>query len=67
MGLLGSRYFLNPVGEVLLVIDEFEDGIVGCPRLFARQDGEPVAVVADDQILGEAAAPWLRACVPTVG
>ena len=57
MGLWGSRYFLNRVGEVPLVIDELEDGIdgiVGFPRFFARQDGDCVGV-ADDQIIREAA------------
>ena len=52
--LWGSRYFLNPVGEVPLVIDELEDGIVGIvvgfPRFFARQDGDSVSV-PDDQII----------------
>ena len=54
MGLWGSRYFLNRVGEVPLVIDELEDGIGGFLRFFARQDGDVVGV-ADDQIIREAA------------
>ena len=45
-GLLGSRYFPNPVGEVPLVVYELEDGVfvVGFPRFFASQDREPVFV-----------------------
>ena len=54
-GLLGCWYFLNPVGYVPLVIDELEDGIVGLPRFFAGQDGESIVVVANDQIIFEAA------------
>ena len=50
MGLWGSRYFLNRVGEVPLVIDELEDGIGGFLRFFARQDGDSVSV-PDDQII----------------
>ena len=54
LGLPGSRYFLNRVGELPLVIDELEGRLVGFPRFFARQDGDPVAVVSDYQILREA-------------
>ena len=50
--LLGSWYFPNLVGKVPFVIDELENGIVvGVSRFVGRQDGEPVAVVPDDQII----------------
>ena len=55
-GLLRSRYFPNPVGDIPLVVDEFEDSIVvGFPRFFAGQDGEPVVGVPDGQVIREAA------------
>ena len=54
MGLWGSWYFLNPVGEVPLVVEELEDGVVGFPRFFWGQDGDSVGV-PDDQIIREAA------------
>ncbi len=51
-GLLGSRYFLDFVGEVPLVIDEFEDRILRFARLWCvSQDREAVAVRANDQVL----------------
>ena len=55
MGLWGSRYFLNRVGEVPLVVEELEDGVVGFPRFFWGQDGDSVIGVADDQIIHEPA------------
>ena len=33
-GLLGGRYFLDPIGEVPLVIDEFEDRTLRFPRFW---------------------------------
>ena len=55
-GLLGGRYLLDPIGEVPLMIDEFEDGILlRFPRFWVSQDREAVTVMPDDQVLREAA------------
>jgi hypothetical protein len=53
LGLLEGRYFPDPIGGVPLVLDDFEDGIVGFVRFFGDQEGEVVGV-ADDQIAREA-------------
>jgi hypothetical protein len=54
-GLLGERYFLNPIGEVPLVIDEFEDGILlSYPRFWISQDRQAATVMPDDQVLRKA-------------
>ena len=55
MACWGGRYFLDLIGEVPLVIDEFEDGILlKFPRLWVSQDREAVTVMPDDQVLREA-------------
>ena len=54
-GLLGGRYLLDTVGEIPLMINEFEDRILRFARLWwVSQDREAVAVRANDQILREA-------------
>ena len=54
-GLLGRRYFLDPIGEVAFVIYEFEDRILRFPRLWVSQDREAVAVATNSQVLRKAA------------
>ena len=54
-GLLGRRYLLDPVGEIPLVVYEFEDRILRCPRLCVSQDREAVAVATNGQVLRNAA------------
>jgi hypothetical protein len=43
-GLLGGRYFLDPIGEVAFMINEFEDRILRFARLWVSQDREALAV-----------------------
>ena len=55
-GPLGGRYLLDTVGEIPLMINEFEDRILRFARLWwVSQDREAVAVRANDQVLREAA------------
>ena len=53
--LLGGWYFLDPIGEVPRVIDEFEDRLLGFSRLGVSQDREAIAVITNNQVLREAA------------
>jgi hypothetical protein len=50
-GLLGSRYFLDFVGEVSLVIDEFEERTLRFSRFWVSQDRQAIGVIPDDQVL----------------
>jgi hypothetical protein len=50
-GLLGGGYLPYPVGDVMCVVEDLEEGIVvvGFENFFpAGQDGKGVAAVADD-------------------
>ena len=54
-GPLGGWYLLDPIGEIPLVIDEFEDGILlSYPRFWVSQDREAIAVLTNNQVLREA-------------
>jgi len=54
-GPLGGWYLLDSVGEIPLVVYEFEDRILRFARLWwVSQDREAVAVRANEQILREA-------------
>jgi hypothetical protein len=53
-GLLGGKYFLNPVGDVPLVINDFKGGIFAVPRFSVSQYGEVTAIVTNNQIIREA-------------
>jgi hypothetical protein len=53
-GLLGGKYFLHPVGDVPLVIDNLESVIVAFPHFPVGQYGEAIAIVTNNQIIREA-------------
>ena len=54
-GPLGGWYLLDSVGEIPLVVHEFEDRILRFARfLCVSQDREAAAVRANDQVLREA-------------
>ena len=48
------EHFLDPVGDVPLVIDNFESGIVAFPHFPVGQYGEVIAIVTNNQIIREA-------------
>ena len=41
---MGGRYLLDPIGEIPLMINEFEDRILKFARLCVSQDREAVVV-----------------------
>ena len=54
LGLLGGRHFFDPVGDVSLMVEKLEDGLIGLPRCFLSfvlgYDREVVAAIAYNQV-----------------
>ncbi len=48
LGLLGGGYFFDPVSEVSLMVEKFEDGLTGLPRFFVSHNREIVVANPDD-------------------
>ena len=48
MGLLGSGYFFDPVGDVPFMVEKFENDLTGLPRFFMSHNREVGAARADD-------------------
>ncbi len=53
MGLLGGRHFFDPVGDVSLMVEKLEDGLISFPRgcvssFVVGYDREVVAAKADN-------------------
>ena len=54
-GLLGGWHFVYPAGSHVFVIENLEERIIGFPMLSVGQERNALAVVADKQVILEAA------------